>query len=139
MTDQPTDEQVEELAKELESASYKVVKGQKWDDLYRRMARYVLEHYSPLEKEPYMPTMDEAYRFMVSNPLTSADMLKSAVADELKALRDAISPGRVGTLFTKEKIRWRIHQLHRILLLLRQILKTCRRMCMPYSVGILRR
>lgn len=28
------------------------------------------------QRDCYMPTMDEAYRFMKSNPLTSADMLR---------------------------------------------------------------
>ena len=36
---------------------------------------YIMDQRTVQDAEPYMPTMDEVHRFMVSNPSTSAEML----------------------------------------------------------------
>ena len=36
---------------------------------------YIIDQRTVQEAQPYMPTMDEVHRFMVSNPSTSAEML----------------------------------------------------------------
>jgi hypothetical protein len=36
---------------------------------------YIMDQRTAQDAVPYMPTMDEVHRFMVSNPSTSAEML----------------------------------------------------------------